>query len=227
MLGQTLDFLHSVSDRDTTSSQNDWILCLGNQSCSFVQTLLASRSVLERSRGGYRERVLSVEVISRNVDLNRTTLMHRNIERSCGEFGNTRWIVHVSLILGDCLKDGHLIELLKSSESFRRRSCFRRDHDDRTVSPIRRSDTRQKVRHTRSVLSDTYSVFSRSSRVSVGHVSRVLLVSDRHESDSCFIEEIKRIHKRTTNDTRTYGDTMSDHGLHKCFRIGHAKRYVV
>jgi len=178
VLGKGGYFIVSTSHGDTTTSEDDGVLGVLDKVDSVGETGFTSSRVGELLRFADDVAVFAVEEVARNVDLSRSTFVHGDVEGLSGELRHASRVVDVGLEFGDSTEDRDLVKFLETSVSLGHGSGFGSDDHDGGVSPVSSSYTSEEVGDTRSVLSDTDSMLSRSTSVTISHVSSVLLVSD-------------------------------------------------
>ena len=138
--------------------------------------------------------MMSVKHIPRDVKLDRSELKLCSVIRQSRELSHSSAIVDMKLIL-DCLSEnGHLITFLESTVPDTHGACFRSNRHHRRVCILGCQEASDKIGDTWSVLSDARSCSPAYSVISIGHMSRVLLVLARDKSNASCWHDVKCIH---------------------------------
>lgn len=221
ILGKSSDFTVGISHGDTTTSKDDGVLGVLDEFNSVLQSLFTSSGVhlLLGSADGVL--VLTVEKVTRDVDLDGSTFVHGNVEGLSGKLGHAGRVVNVGLELGNSREDGHLVELLETTVSLGHGTSLGGDDHDGGVSPVSGGDSSKEVGDTGTVLGDADSVFSRGTSVTISHVGSVLFVSYGNESNSSSGPEIKGVHEGRSDNTEGVGNSMGNHLLDESLRVRH------
>jgi hypothetical protein len=178
VLGKGGYFIVSSSHGDTTTSEDDGVLGILDKVDSVGESGFTSSRVGELLRCTDDVVVFTIEEVAGNVDLSRSTFVHGDVEGLSGELRHASRVVNVSLEFGDSFEDRDLVEFLETSMSLGHGSSFGSDDHDGRVSPVSSSYTGEEVGDTGSILGDADTVSSRGTRVTIGHVGGILLVSD-------------------------------------------------
>src|SRR5205085_6547427 len=172
---------------------------------------------------------LAVEEVARNVELRRAHLEHGPVEAAPRDLGHALGVVDVPLVPGDLGENRQLLGLLEAAEPRRHGAGLGRDEHDRRVRPVGCRDSGDEIRDARSVLRNADAMATRGTRITVRHVDRALLVSDRDELDAGRREEVERGHEGGADDAEDVRRLMGDECLHEGFggshllRLGHGR----
>ena len=194
---------------------------LGEQVRRGLEALGSAGRALQRAGLRDLDVDVAVEVVARDVDLGRSTLIERDPKRAVGEFGDSLAATDVDLVLRDLREDRQLFGLLEATEPRAHAARFGRDRDHGRVCPVRGRDRRHEVGDAGPVLRDAHAVAVGHARVSVGHVRGILLVGDGHEADSRSRKDVEGVHVRRPDDPEDVRHVVCDQGLDERFAGGH------
>src|SRR6185437_16613338 len=105
---------------DAAAGEDHRELRASEQRGGLVEAVLAAGAALDRERTRNLALDVAVEEIARDVDLCRSELEHRAVERAARELGHPRLVVHVRLVLRDLREDRELLGFLEAAEAERR-----------------------------------------------------------------------------------------------------------
>jgi hypothetical protein len=108
--------IEAVRHRDPAAGDDHRELRLSEQLGRRIEARASAGAALDADRLRDLAFDLAVEEIARDVQLRRTHLEDRAIERARSELGHPRRIVHVRLVLGDLREDRQLVGLLEPAK---------------------------------------------------------------------------------------------------------------
>lgn len=142
---ESLDFSVGASHAYTTTSENDGVFGTSDEVSSLREGCIASGSMGDGFRSSDGVLVFSIEEITRDVQMGRTTFLHGQVKASCSELRHSCGVVYVPLEFGDCFKNRQLVHFLESAVSLGHGTSFRHDGDDGAVSPVSSGNSGQEV----------------------------------------------------------------------------------
>ena len=121
----------------------------------------------------------------------------------------------------DFFEERKLLDFLKAAKALSVAARFRRDTENRRMSPIGRRDPGDQVCHPRTILRDADAGTPARARIPVCHVRSRLFVLDPHEADSRRVEEIDWIEDRRADYPEDTVHAVGDQGLGQGFARRH------
>ena len=119
IFGQCCAFLDTAGHDHAAAGQNHRELGLGQHACRRIQRLRTAGAALQLVRLRTLVFAFAVEIVTRNIDLHRTTFSHRDVKGATGQLGNTQRRIDVHLPFGDFRENRHLLGFLETAQTHR------------------------------------------------------------------------------------------------------------
>ena len=158
--GQSDTLSHGVAHDNTAAGKQYRVGCAGDQVGSFVEFLGAAGAATELCGLWDLDIDVTVEAVTRNVQLGWTHFAECTIEAARRDLGHPSFVVDVALILGELFEHGQLVGFLETTEADAHGAGLGRDDHDGRVGPERSSNGGYAVGDAWSVLPDNNTLFA-------------------------------------------------------------------